>query len=235
MKKILFTGFTLALFLFAGVLHAQRPDSRNPRYVDSYGLNFGFRAGAFFGFHDISRNLDSDIYNSLTNFNFALYRIFPLSGSLFFQSELNFMIIQGIEGKGSVYTGTSGMYVNVSNKISYSSIDIPLLLKYCFLGGPEQLGFLGGLHLSLTPGAIDAEGINLASAEYSQGKWSYDSNIATFGFTAGLFAGIPAGQRRLTGDIRLIYDVNDLTIKEGGNTLRILKRRGLAVTAGFEF
>ncbi|MCL2042557.1 MAG: hypothetical protein FWG89_00300 [Treponema sp.] len=62
-----------------------------------------------------------------------------------------------------------------------------------------------------------------------------DIDGVTFGFTAGLFGSIPVGRLGLfILDARYIFDFSDVTVKSYGQTMDVAKRRGIALTAGYQ-
>ena len=155
------------------------------------------------------------------NPNFALYGAFPLSENLWVQAELNFMINQGYRLTVSDRSGTD------TDTITYTSLDLPILLKY-ELGQDEIIwGFLAGPHFS----------IPLGNARVSGDGLSENFNIrsfATFGVTAGAFAKYPLGNGYIVGDARFIFDFNAVEAREYFFTVDFMRRRALAFSVGYE-
>jgi hypothetical protein len=113
---------------------------------------------------------------------------------------------------------------------TYSSLDIPILLLYSLTDGPVQVGLLGGAHISIPLGDFEIEYSFMGMSESE----TIGTDGATFGLTAGLFGSMPAGPGSFVGDIRFIFDFNELTVSESGYSMDILSRRGLALTVGYK-
>jgi len=197
-------------------------------------MSFGGRAGIVFGFNNAAElgdlgKADPDIDVSekmLLNFNAAVYGAFALSEALSIQAELNFMINQGYKVEGSFVD--SGTTFPVSGEVYYTSLDIPILVKYSFLNDPLLFGAMVGPHISIPLGKATVY-------VPSEGKGEIElDNFATFGFTAGVFAGLPIGPGRLVGDLRFIFDFNAAEIDVVFFSMEIMKRRALSLTVGYE-
>ena len=144
------------------------------------------------------------------------------------------MINQGIKFSFSeeYYGFEGGVYdINIIN----SSLDIPILLKFAVAKKPVLIGLLAGPHLSLPLGKLIISGNDEDEdmVVFSQ----YSINGITFGLTAGLFAGFPVGPGRITGDIRFLFDFTPVNIHDFsyGENFDTFNRRGVALTAGYEF
>ena len=201
-------------------------------------INVGARGGALFGFHSLSSEMNDLIGlaglgglitiddSSLRNFNVAIFGSFAFTNNLSLQVELMYMINQGLDitarvlGFSSTLTGT------------YSSLDLPILLRYSFLNAPAKLGVLAGPHVSLPLGYFEfkEEGIGLGTLVGEHGV-----GMPTFGITAGLFGGFPIGPGRIVGDVRYIHDFTYLLIRPFGDDFYVAARRGISVGLGYEF
>ena len=177
----------------------------------------GGRLGALYGFHALELELDVN-YNSKINFNFAGYMAYALNDRFSIQGELNFMLNQGIE-------------VQIYSSLTYSSLDIPVLFKYAFIDSPALIGFQAGPHLSIPISKVKIFTKNYEPDELIE----MDTDGTAIGLTAGLFAGSPVGPGFFVVDIRLLFDITAQKIKiEDYGTENMIKRRGIAMTIGYE-
>ncbi|MCL2480202.1 MAG: PorT family protein [Spirochaetaceae bacterium] len=167
-------------------------------------------------------NMISISNERLTNFNFVLYGAYTIIDNLSLQAELNFMINQGYK----IETTMLGLSLG-STKITYSSLDIPILLKYTFVNNPALFGILAGPHISIPLGKAKISGFGMSE------KFNIE-NFATFGLTAGIFGGYQIGPGRILADLRFVFDFNALEEKEEVITIEFMKRRALSLTAGYE-
>ncbi|MDR2363826.1 MAG: PorT family protein [Spirochaetaceae bacterium] len=206
--------------------------------VYSAGPFFGAKLGVGIGFHGNGKDMDDSIdllkatisqqvgiTPSVDEASGAAFVLSPYGGyyitdKLAVQGEFNFMIGQKKTWKFSVLGNSSELTG------SYSSLDIPVLVKYEFFTQPALFGALAGPYIS----------IPLGDAKLSAGGESMDLKLdgVTAGIAVGLYGGYPIGPGRIIGDIRFILDFNPVKAKESGVTMELLKRRGLNITAGYE-
>jgi len=188
-------------------------------YAQQAGTRFfGFRLGGAFG---LWAGLEDDrhyIFNgwgyydfeesNRLNFNFAVYYAYTFRNNLSLQMELNFMVNQGFEEERQ-----RGPHVGEERRtteITYTSLDIPILLRYSFFHG--LLGFLIGPHISIP----------------IAGDFSEDASI-TFGLTVGGRGTMAVGQRGyIVGEMRFLADFNE--VFDDGR-----RRQALAITLGYEW
>ena len=197
----------------------------------------GARAGMLFGFHsfsdefrrlfDAASELPINISDrALNNFNLAIFGSYAFTNNFSVQAELIYMINQGMEisarllGFGSTVRGT------------YSSLDIPILLKYSFINAPAKLGVLGGPHVSLPLGYFELKETGIG---FGPLVGEYGVGFPTFGITVGLFGGFPVGPGRITGDLRYLMDFTYLKIRPFGEDIDVAARRGISAGIGYEF
>ncbi|MCL2233074.1 MAG: hypothetical protein FWB99_08365 [Treponema sp.] len=157
----------------------------------------GFRIG-------IARGMVSGLSGNESNvstLNPVVYYAYTFMDNFSLQLEISTAVRAGIDYEWWWGTG----------EWRYTSIDIPVLLRYNFFHG--LLGFMAGPHISIPVGY-----------DYINGG---DSPSMTFGVTAALQGLFPLGGVRFVGDLRFITDFN--------NIVSDLRRQALAVTAGFEF
>jgi hypothetical protein len=157
---------------------------------------------------------------SLTAFNAALFGAFRVTYWFAVQPELNVMVNNGI--KITFVDGSTARAV-------YTSIDVPLLLRFTVLQTPVTVGILGGAYASFPVGTMNLEFSGLSGATSVTPK-----NII-FGFTAGLNAGYRIGPGHIIVDLRYINDLSHVLIDYKGTEMNSLLRRSINVTAGYEF
>jgi len=189
----------------------------------------GARIGAAFGFNssmDIGNVFDDREHSASDemriNFALAAYGAHALTDRLSIQTELNLMINQGYGLRVSV----DGDLLH-SEDITYTSLDIPILLRYNFLNSPSVLGILAGPHVS----------IPIGRARFTEGGTSEEIDIytvTTFGLSAGIFGGIQAGPGRIMGDLRFIFDFNPVEKRPREESFAFMQRRALLFTLGYE-
>ena len=204
-------------------------------YAQNAGdINLGGRAGMLFGFHRISYDLPMNLSafpvsipdllseRSLNNFSLALYGSYTLINNLSIQVELNYIRNQGIE-----FTGPLG----VSLRGTISTLDIPILVKYSFLNTNVRIGIFGGLYLCIPVSDFEA---TVSLPVFGSTTFRYNLDGATYGFTVGASAGLPAGPGRIVGDIRYIRDLPNAQIQMYGITIDTIGRQGLSISVGYE-
>jgi len=214
MKKLLITA--LVIVMGAAGLYAREAGQSS----------IGGRLGAAFGFHsyadtkggladEMSIPANLFIHSDRMNFNFALYGNYAVTDRLSVQTELNFMINQGYELS----------LLGIGMDITYSSVDIPILLKANFLSTPSYaFGILAGPHISLPLGRASISGGGVSE------EFDIDTS-ATFGLTTGIFSAVQAGPGRFVADLRFVFDFNAVEDMEG---LAFMRRRALPITIGYE-
>ena len=190
----------------------------------------GGRLGAAFGLHssrDMGGHFDDPGHSTVDemriNFIFAGHGAYTFTDRISIQAELNFMVNQGYNLRVSV----DGDLLH-SEKVRYSSLDIPVLLRYNFLNSSSVFGILAGPHISIPIGMV----------EFSEGGNSDEFQIytaATFGLSAGIFGGFRAGPGRVIGDLRFIFDFNSVEERrEGAGGFEFMRRRALLFSLGYE-
>jgi len=187
------------------------------------GMAFGFNSSSDLGSaaRDAMAGLGSATDKMKINFNFAVYGNYSFTDRLAIQIELNGMINQGYK----LELSAGGVSETVD--ISYSSLDIPILLKYNFIRNLWLLGIQAGPHISIPVGKTDL------SAPDQSGSIDI-STAATFGLTAGLFGGYTVGPGRIIGDLRFIFDFNKVEGEQNGVKQAFILRRALLLTVGYE-
>ena len=204
----------------------------------------GARAGAFFGNY---ANTDEYLYlyqyvypgrypvkeESGANFAVTIYGGYTIFKGLSVQLEFDFFINQNatVKWEGHIY-GTT--YTQQSTS-SYTTMDIPILLRYSFRDKP-LLGVEAGPYLSIPLGKFKND------LEPGSG---YNNKISVklgFGMAFGVFAGFQVGPGRITGNIRYIFNfipVNAGFLDYGYPTdltnADVFSRRGVMMMLGYEY
>jgi hypothetical protein len=175
-------------------------------------FSVGAKLGGAFGFHSWNSDIEDltgEEPDSKFNFTFGAFGGYAFNEKLSLQVELDFMLNQGGEVS--------------SEDIEYNSLDIPVLVKYAFLQNPLVVGVAVGPQISIPLGDI-----KVASEDIG-------ADGITFGAVAGLYAGYPLGPGRIIGDLRFLFDFNQLKASESGVDADVLARRALIFTVGYEF
>ncbi|MCL2373810.1 MAG: outer membrane beta-barrel protein [Treponema sp.] len=171
------------------------------------------------------QNYASSLENPEINFAFALYANFAITDRIAIQTEFNFMYDQGYELRFSTSAGSRGVDVD------YSSIDIPLLVRFTLINSPAIFGVQAGPHISIPVGRLEI--YEDLETNYQNERFRINSSFA-FGVTAGLFAGFRAGPGRVVGDLRFVHDFNYLEATVQGNNVRFIERQAFVFTVGYE-
>jgi TolB-like protein len=197
----------------------------DPSVIGSTRFSIGARLGAGFEMNTADEDMVGSGYSpkekSNIAFNATLYAGFRLSDQWFLQPELNVMFNNGMEITGQGYTVT----------IEYTTLDIPLLVRWDFIQTPVRVGIIVGPYVSLPIGKL-----NLSQGDSGS---ALDTTGIALGATAGFTLGYKIGPGYLTGDIRFLHDFASLMVREDfGNGLQDAKigiRRSLNLTIGYEF
>jgi len=217
MKKKLLV--LLVLVTLGTGLYAQQAGQR------TFGARLGLARGFWSGLDSMSWSDSTGWWeeweqSNRFNFNVALYVAYTFTPTISLQAELNFMINQGFteEWAEGDWWGT---WWSDSYNWSYTSLDIPVLLRYNFFHG--LLGFLVGPHISIPIAGDDISELN-----------------TTFGITVGGQGLFPIGPGRLVGDLRFVADFNRLIdysyhdpFSGDSFTMRI-RRQAVILTVGYE-
>jgi hypothetical protein len=215
---------------------------------------FGAKGGAAFGFHGNSEDIenlldeinsavaDSNISVSIDEksgiaFELGAYGGYYFTDKLAVQVELDFMIGQSKTWSEDVM---GLMSVDIL-KGKYSSLDIPLLIKFDVVNRPFLFGVLAGPHLSIPLGDIEVTypGYDYNSGAITEETDEIKSDGIMAGLSAGLYGGLPIGPGRVVADARFLMDFSPLKAKMvsvGGvsPSMETLLRRSINVTLGYE-
>jgi hypothetical protein len=185
----------------------------------------GGRLGAGFEINTADEDMTGGGYSpkekSNTAFNGALYGAYRLNDVWAVQAEINFMLNNGMEISGHGYT----------TKIDYTTLDIPLLVRWNFIQAPVAVGLVAGPYISLPAGKVNVSVDDQGSA--------LDMNGYTLGITGGFALAYKLGPGSLAVDVRYLNDFGSLSVREdfgeGMQDANICIRRSINVTAGYEF
>ena len=188
-------------------------------------FTLGFHGGGVFGLH----NAGSYTYNAyydrkLPQINpmFGVYGAYTLFRGFSLQAELDGMIYQRMEWVQNRSTEETRTW-------TYSSIDIPILVRYAFTFERAFIGIFSGLHWSIPVGGIkkiDSEGKN---------DDDYKTSGITWGATTGFFAGGRVGPGRLFAELRVFGDFNPLWAWVNDYEEAIIYRLAPVIMLGYEF
>ena len=225
----------LPLFLLLSALtavHAQE-DSR---------WTIGVKGGVMFGIHKLVGPFievlkQGYIANeeSFKNFSAAAYVDMRIFNKLSGQLEVNFILNQG-----NTITAPGGGIGLTTYEFTYSSLDIPLLIRYDFFEKP-LLGLEAGPYLSIHLGKLKSSNITPGNPyPHNKEEVDYiDINGLTYGFAVGTVFGYPLGPGKLFGNVRFIIDFNPVKVNlkplGGSASNELLNRRGLFLMLGYEY
>jgi len=231
MKKISVAALVF-LFIFTS-LYAQDAG----RFT--FGARGGFQAGigkTTDAFKTLENNLGDTLSGNKINVdeqagvggNLVLSAAYGFTNSIGLQTELNFMIGQGKELR---HTSNNSNYI----EFSYSTLDIPLLLKVNFLSTQSRFGVLGGPYFTLPLGQASIT----YNGAFNNSDEKTDISAPNFGYTFGLYGGFSLMGLRWVADIRYIQDFGTSTLKKwgavGATNLGFMNRRGIVVSVGAEY
>jgi TolB-like protein len=162
-------------------------------------------------------------------FNAALYGAYRFNDMWSVQPELNFMVNNGMT--------IDDEYDGYTSKISYRTLDIPLLVRWNFIQSPVVAGLIIGPYISLPISRVKTEFVG-------EGTIELDPEWFNLGVTGGFAIGYKIGPGYLTADLRFLHDLNDalnlrpIQVREDKDDVppsNICVRRSLNITIGYEF
>jgi hypothetical protein len=185
----------------------------------------GARLGAGFEINTADEDMVGSGYSpkekSNAAFNTTLYGAFKFNEKWSIQPEANFMVNNGMEVSGQGYTV----------KIDYTTLDIPLLVRWNFIQSPVLVGVLVGPYISIPIGKLNLSVDDKGSA--------LDTTGVSYGVTAGFAVAKKIGPGYITGDVRFLHDFASLMVQEdfgeGLQDAKIGIRRSINLTVGYEF
>lgn len=159
----------------------------------------------------------------------AFYRF---ADTLKVQLELSFCRDTGIDVIG-LYDDSTGRLLDIH--LSYSTLDIPVMLSWSFIRRPIEVSALVGAYVSLP---LTAANISYSIEGYGDLKGSVDMDGFTFGAVGGFDVGFDLGPGRLVLDARVFYDAVPSKAKGellGEEPQGVMFRRGFVVSVGYMF
>lgn len=159
----------------------------------------------------------------------AFYRF---TDTLKVQLELSFCRDTGLDVLG-LYDDSTGRLLDIH--LSYSTLDIPVMLSWSFIRRPVEVSALVGAYVSLP---LTAANISYSIEGYGDLKGSVDMEGFTFGAVAGFDVGFDLGPGRLVLDARVFYDAFPSKAKGellGEKPQGVMYRRGFVASAGYMF
>jgi hypothetical protein len=199
-------------------------NTSNSSSIGSTHFMIGARLGTGFEMNTADEDMVGTGYSpkekSNIAFNAALIGAFRFNDIWSVQPEINIMINNGME------ITRHGNAV----KIDYTTMDIPLFLRWNFIHIPIVAGIMAGPYISMPLGKL-----NLS---IDDGGSALDTGGYTFGITGGFTIGVKAGPGHLTADVRYLNDFKSLYVfedfGEGLQEANICIRRSFNITVGYE-
>lgn len=205
--------------------------------TSEYTIAKRFAAGVKFGAGFQINNADADAVGkgfspkekSNVAFIFDVYAAFRFNQFFSLQAGLNIVANNGMEIDGLKGNGNQ----RLKAKFSYTSLDVPLLVRFDFLQNPFAVGIVAGPYISIPVSKVKLDAGSLGAS-------SLDSTGIAVGIALGITATTPKVWRgRFIFDVRYINDFMPLKVREdfGGGTqdANIMIRRAVNLTAGYEF
>jgi hypothetical protein len=193
--------------------------------IGSTHFLIGARLGAGFEINTADEDMVGSGYSpkekSNIAFNATIYGAYKFNEIWSIQPELNFMVNNGMEISGHGYTF----------KIDYTTLDIPLLVRWNFIQSPFIAGVLVGPHISIPIGKLNLSIDDKGSA--------LDTVGIAYGIEAGFAVAKKIGPGYITGDVRFLHDFASIMVREdfgnGMQDAKIAIRRSINLTVGYEF
>ncbi|MCL2319567.1 MAG: PorT family protein [Treponema sp.] len=162
---------------------------------------------------------------SIPNVSLVFFGTYGFTDTIGVQAEFNFMFGEGLIGRHSSIT-------NSRVAMTYSSLDIPLLLKINFLPSQNRFGILLGPYFTASLGQVKTRYTDITD---NSGKDIPETKnpieAPHFGFAIGLFGGPRLEFGRAIIDLRYIMDFGASKIDGAG----FMQRRGIVVTVGLDY
>ena len=225
MYKKIFFPFNLMIFsavflmINTGVLSAQVKGD----------ISVGARAGINLAFHDASKDfklgfLDDNTQEPMFNANFVLFQTYSFMPKMQIQVEEHVHLFVGMK-KSEPGAGA---------KVTYTTLDIPVLFRYNFFEKPVRFGVLTGLYFTLPLTKVKTE---FSGTMSSQPTTNHNINAMLLGFNLGATAGLPLGPGAVVVDARFLFDLASSSENVPGLTssFGLWSRRGFIVSAGYEY
>ncbi len=162
----------------------------------------------------------------------TLAAFYGFTDTLKVQLELSFCRDTGLDVLG-LYDDSTERLLDIH--LSYSTLDVPIMLSWSFIRRPVEVSALVGAYVSLP---LTAANISYSIEGYGDLKGSVDMDGFTFGAVAGFDVGFDLGPGRLVLDARVFYDAVPSKAKGellGDEPQGVMHRRGFVASAGYMF
>lgn len=162
----------------------------------------------------------------------TLAAFYGFTDTLKLQLELSFCRDTGLDVLG-LYDDSTGRLLDIH--LSYSTLDVPIMLSWSFIRRPVEVSALVGAYVSLP---LTAANISYSIEGYGDLRGSVDMDCFTFGAVAGFDVGFDLGPGRLVLDARVFYDAVPSKAKGellGDEPQGVMYRRGFVASAGYMF
>lgn len=159
----------------------------------------------------------------------AFYR---LNESFKVQAELSYFVNNGLSIIG-FYDDYTGYILDID--ISYSTLDIPVMLAFNFIQKPVSVDAFAGVYASIP---VSTANISYGIEGYGTLNGAVNVVGASFGVLGGFDVGMRMGPGNLLLDARFIYDFKPSKAKGdilGTTEQGLIYRKGIVVSAGYMF
>ncbi|MDD7270848.1 MAG: CsgG/HfaB family protein [Spirochaetales bacterium] len=208
--------------------------------VGSQKISIGLRAGGMYSFSTPHEDMVGTGVNPVVKnnplFNASAFVNYKLLDQLKIQTEVMLSLNNSMNISGMGTPDTT---------ITYSTLEVPLLISYAVVRHPVVAEIYGGAYISLPVSDIDIQ-------MKSIGKGSVKLTGTTLGITAGICVSKSMGPGYIIADVRYINDFDSLKIDgkfeskvgtgESATTVvvdlkgkKICTRRGVLATVGYAF
>jgi hypothetical protein len=189
------------------------------------GFFVGGKLGFGRGFHSVSDTQKASYAgfddSSTWAFTFGAVAGYTFMPKLSVVSGLDFYFNQGVKFKQGGF----------EDKYTYSSVDIPVLIRYEFVQNLEDhinIGVEGGLYLSVP--------LDVKNVENPGSSYTFESDGINPGITAGLVGSYALGPGRITAGLHLLIDFSPVEMSFPFlGTEELLTRRELILSVGYEY
>lgn len=159
----------------------------------------------------------------------AFYR---LNESLKVQAEMSYFMNNGIKVLG-FYDNYSGYILDID--VSYTSLDIPVMLSFNFIQKPLNVDVYAGAYVSIP---VSTANISYDIEGYGTLRGAVDVTGISFGVLGGLDVGFAMGPGNFVLDARFLYDLTYSKAQGeilGPGEQGLIYRKGVVCSAGYVF
>lgn len=199
-------------------------------------FSIGLRGGVLVGFNKAHEDMvgtgTKPAEKTPLAFVPTLAAFYRFTDTLKLQLELSFCRDMGLDVLG-LHDDSTGRLLDIH--LSYSTLDVPIMLSWSFIRRPVEVSALVGAYISLP---LTAANISYSIEGYGDLKGSVDMDGFTFGAVAGFDVGFDLGPGRLVLDTRVFYDAVSSKAKGeliGDEPQGVMHRRGFVASVGYMF